>query len=56
MVNDAFMEALNGLVAQMDAQAGQSGQAGNTEAKKLAEKLQTIYKVALKFSMKKKMA
>ncbi len=56
MVNDAFMEALNGLVAQMDAQAGQPGQAGNTEARKLAEKLQTIYKVALKFSMKKKMA
>ncbi len=38
MVNDAFMEALNGLVAQMDAQAGQGN---NAEAKKLAQKLQS---------------
>lgn len=53
MVNDAFMEALNGLVAQMDAQAGQGA---NPEAKKLAEKLQGVYKTALKFSMKKKIA
>ncbi len=53
MVNEAFMEALNGLVAQMDAQAGQGA---NPEAKKLAEKLQKVYKAALKFSMKKKIA
>jgi len=52
LVNDAFMEALNGLVAQVDAAAGQ----GNAEAKALSEKLGTVFKVALKFSMKKKMA
>ncbi len=51
MVNDAFMEALNGLVAQVDAQANQ---ANNPEAKKLAEKLENVYKTALRFSMKKK--
>ncbi len=51
MVNDAFMEALNGLVAQIDAQANQ---ANNPEAKKLAEKMQTVYKTALRFSMRKK--
>jgi hypothetical protein len=49
MVNDTFMETLNGLVAQVDAQAGQ----GNTEAKALAQKMELIYKTALKFSMKK---
>jgi hypothetical protein len=52
MVNDAFMESLNGLVAQINAQADQ----GNAEATKLAPKLQSIYKTALKLSMKKKMA
>lgn len=52
MVNDGFMEALNGLVAQIDVQAEQ----GSAEAKKLAAKMQSIYKTALKFSMKKKMA
>ncbi len=52
LVNDAFMEALNGLVAQVDAAAGQ----GNAEAKALSEKLGMVFKVALKFSMKKKMA
>ncbi len=50
MVNDQFMEALNGLVAQMDAQG-----AGNPEAKALGEKLSAVYKTALRFSMKKKM-
>jgi hypothetical protein len=35
----------------MDAQAGQ----GNAEAKALGEKLGTVYKAALKFSMKKNM-
>jgi CpXC motif protein len=51
MINDAFLEALNGLVAQVDAQAGQ----GNAEARALADKLGSVYKTALKFSMKKKM-
>lgn len=49
MVNDTFMETLNGLVAQVDNQAGQ----GNAEAKALAQKMEMIYKTALKFSMKK---
>jgi len=52
LINDAFMEALNGLVTQINAQAEQ----GSAEAKKIAPKLQSIYKTALKFSMKKKMA
>ncbi|HUH98620.1 MAG TPA: CpXC domain-containing protein [Anaerolineales bacterium] len=51
VVNDGFIEALNGLVAQIDAQAGQ----GNAEAKAVADKLQKVYRVALKFSMKQKM-
>ena len=51
VVNDGFMEALNGLVAQIEAQAGQ----GNAEAKAVADKLQKVYKTALKFSMKQKM-
>ena len=52
MVNEAFMQALNGLVAQLDSQAAQGG----SEAKALAQKLQSVYKTAVKFSMKKKMA
>ena len=52
LVNDQFMEALIGLVAQVDAAAGQ----GNTEAKALGDKLNIIYKTALKYSMKKNMA
>jgi hypothetical protein len=51
LVNDAFMDALNGLVNQVEAAAAQ----GNAEAKSLAEKLNMVYKTALKFSMKKKM-
>ena len=51
IVNDAFMEALNGLVLQIEGQAQQ----GNAEAKAVAEKLQKVYKIALKFSMKQKM-
>jgi len=51
MVNDQFMEALNGLVSQIE-QQGQD----NPEAKALAGKLDMVYKTALKFSMKKKMA
>ena len=49
VVNEAFMEALNGLVGQVEAAAGQ----GNPEAKALSEKLSQVYKVAIKFSMKK---
>jgi len=52
LINDQFMEALIGLVAQVDAAAGQ----GNTEAQALAEKLSNVYKSALKFSMKKNIA
>ncbi len=51
MVNDGFMEALNGLVAQVENAAGQ----GNPEAQSLADKLTLVYKTALKFSMKKNM-
>jgi hypothetical protein len=50
MINGAFMEALNGLVAQIDAQANQGN---NPEAKKLSEKMESVYKAALKFAMKK---
>ena len=50
LVNDAFMQALNGLVAQVDSQAAEGG----AEAKALAAKLQSVYKTALRFSMKKK--
>ena len=52
LINDQFMEALIGLVAQVDAAAGQ----GNTEAKALGEKLSNIYKTALTYSMKKNIA
>ncbi len=52
LVNDAFIESLNGLVAQLGTQAEQ----GSADAAKLAPKLQAIYKSALKLSMKKKMA
>ncbi len=49
MLNDQFMEALIGLVAQVD----QAAEQGNPEAKALSEKLNKVYKTALKFSMKK---
>jgi hypothetical protein len=52
LVNDRFMEALSGLVAQIDAQSGQ----GNQEVKSLSEKLNSIYKAALKYSMKSKLS
>ena len=52
LINDAFIESLNGLVSQLGTQAEQ----GNAEAKKLGPKLQSIYKSALKYSMRKKMA
>ena len=50
VVTDQFMEALNGLVAQVDQQS-----ANNPEAKALSEKLSLVYKTAIKFSMKKNM-
>lgn len=49
LVNDQFMEALIGLVAQVD----QAAEQGNPEAKSLSEKLSKVYKTALKYSMKK---
>ena len=51
LINDQFMEALIGLVAQVD----QAAEQGNPEAKALSEKLSKVYKTALKFSMKKNM-
>ncbi len=49
MVNQQFLEALSGLVAQMESQGG------NPEAKAMGEKLSEVYKIALKYSMKKNM-
>lgn len=49
LVNDQFMEALIGLVAQVD----QAAEQGNPEAKALSEKLGKLYKSAVKLSMKK---
>lgn len=49
MVNQQFVDALSGLVAQMETQGD------NPEAKAMAGKLSEIYKVALKYSMKKNM-
>lgn len=49
LVNDQFMEALIGLVGQVD----QAAEQGNPEAKGLSEKLSKVYKSALKLSMKK---
>ena len=51
LINDQFMEALIGLVAQVD----QAVEQGNPEARKLSEKLSKVYKSALKFSMKRNM-
>ena len=50
-LNDQFMQALIGLVAQVDEASAQ----GNPEAKALSEKLSNVYKTALKFSMKQNM-
>jgi hypothetical protein len=49
MVNQQFLDALSGLVAQMESQPD------NPEAKAMGEKLSEVYKVALKYSMKKNM-
>jgi hypothetical protein len=51
LLNDQFMEALIGLVAQVD----QASEQGNPEAKALSEKLSKVYKTALKYSMQKNM-
>lgn len=51
LLNDQFMEALIGLVAQVD----QASEQGNPEAKALSEKLSTVYKTALKYSMQRNM-
>jgi len=51
MVNDEFMQALVGLIAQVD----QAAEQGNPEAKGLSEKLSKVYKTAMKLSMKKNM-
>jgi len=49
LINDQFMEALIGLVGQVDQAADQ----GNPEAKELSAKLSSLYKTALNYSMKK---
>jgi hypothetical protein len=49
LLNDQFMEALIGLVAQVD----QAAEQGNPEARALGDKLSKVYKTALKFSMQK---
>jgi hypothetical protein len=51
LLNDQFMEALIGLVGQVD----QAAEQGNPEAKSLGEKLSKVYKTALKYSMQKNM-
>lgn len=50
MVNQQFVDALSGLVAQVEAQGD-----ANPEAKAMGEKLSKVYKVALKSVMKKNM-
>ncbi len=51
VITDQFLEALSGLVTQMDAQSEQ----GNPEAQALSQRLSEVFKIALKYSMKKKM-
>ncbi len=51
LINDQFMQALIGLVAQVD----QAAEQGNPEAKALADKLNILYKIALKYSMMRNM-
>jgi len=52
VINDGFMEALNGLVAQVQSASDQ----GNPEAKALGDKLSQVYRVALRYSMKKNLS
>jgi hypothetical protein len=47
LINDQFMEALIGVVAQVD----QAAEQGNPEAKSLSEMLRKVYNTALKYSM-----
>ena len=54
MVNEDLMNMLSGLMAQLEAQGGQAGPDGE-QAKELTEKLESVYRIALKSSMKKKM-
>jgi hypothetical protein len=49
MVTQQFLDYLSGLVSQMESQPD------NPEAKAMGEKISEVYKVALKFSMKKNM-
>lgn len=49
MVTQQFLDYLSGLVSQMESQPD------NPEAKAMGEKISQVYKVALKFSMKKNM-
>jgi hypothetical protein len=51
LINDQFMEALIGLVGQVD----QAAEQGNPEAKAIGEKLSKVYKTALKYTMQKNM-
>ncbi len=50
LVTQQFMDTLGGLIAQMEAQGD------NPEAKAMGEKLDEVYRVAIKYSMKKNMA
>ena len=54
MVNEDMMNMLSGLMAQLEAQGSQPGPGGD-QAKELSEKLEKVYKTALKVSMKKNM-
>ena len=51
MVNEDLMNTLGGLMAQLEAQ----GDKGGEQTKELVEKLEALYKIALKLSMKKQM-
>jgi len=51
IVNQQFVDALSGLIAQIDSQGDE-----NPEAKEMSGKLNEIYKIALKRVMKKNMA
>jgi hypothetical protein len=53
MVSEEMMNMLSGLMAQLEAQGGNGP--GGEQAKQLTEKLESLYKTALKFSMKKNM-
>jgi hypothetical protein len=50
MVNQQFLDALSGLASQMESQGGD-----NPEAKAMGDRLGEVYRVALKYSMKKNM-